>query len=225
MFLKFGLNNDKSLHTLPLLSVPFLSLHLYPSLYKPSVSSPLSVWLPKLKEWQCVPQLLHTHTLNHTQTDKVPKVNIWLLVGFGRPCAPVRCAHPSFWTHCHPKGGAARPSPPSQLFLIRSPPKIKSIETPAACVKGFPENICFPTGLNLGLPRQGFFSFHWTTEAIKYEGPCPRPAHRRFPDPSGNILGSKLCTGVAFYSYLLIFLFLFFFSYIWFCLLYEGHAY
>jgi hypothetical protein len=21
------------------------------------------------------------------------------LVGFGRACAPVRCAHPSFWTH------------------------------------------------------------------------------------------------------------------------------
>ncbi len=33
-------------------------------------------------------------------------------------------------------------------------------------MKGFPENKCFPTGLNLGLPRQGFFSFHWTTEAI-----------------------------------------------------------
>jgi hypothetical protein len=24
-----------------------------------------------------------------------------LLVGFGRACAPVRCAHPSFWAHCH----------------------------------------------------------------------------------------------------------------------------
>jgi hypothetical protein len=50
MFLKFGLNNEKSIHTLPLWSVPFLSLHLYPSLSKPSVLSPLSVWLPKLKE-------------------------------------------------------------------------------------------------------------------------------------------------------------------------------
>jgi hypothetical protein len=28
MFLKFGLNNEKSLHTLPLRYVPFLSLHL-----------------------------------------------------------------------------------------------------------------------------------------------------------------------------------------------------
>jgi hypothetical protein len=24
-----------------------------------------------------------------------------LLVGFGRACAHVRCAHPSFWAHCH----------------------------------------------------------------------------------------------------------------------------
>ncbi len=24
---------------------------------------------------------------------------IFKLVGFGRACAPVRCAHPSFWTH------------------------------------------------------------------------------------------------------------------------------
>ncbi len=26
-------------------------------------------------------------------------VIILILVGFGRACAPVRCAHPSFWTH------------------------------------------------------------------------------------------------------------------------------
>ena len=50
MFFKLGLKNIKSIHTLPLLSVPFLSLHLYPSLSKPSVSSPWSVWLPKHKE-------------------------------------------------------------------------------------------------------------------------------------------------------------------------------
>jgi hypothetical protein len=37
-----------------------------------------------------------------------------LLVGFGLACAPVRCAHPSFWAHCHAKRGAARPRP-SQL--------------------------------------------------------------------------------------------------------------
>ncbi len=41
---------------------------------------------------------------------------ILLLVGFGRACAPVRCAHPCaartrlFWAHCHAKRGAARPA-------------------------------------------------------------------------------------------------------------------
>ncbi len=42
-------------------------------------------------------------------------------------------------------------------------------------MRGFPEIKCFPSGLNLGLPRQGLFSFHWTTEALKYEVPCPPP--------------------------------------------------
>jgi hypothetical protein len=32
-----------------------------------------------------------------------------LLVGFGRACAPERCAHLSFWAHCHAQWGAARP--------------------------------------------------------------------------------------------------------------------
>ncbi len=32
---------------------------------------------------------------------------------------------------------------------------------------------------NLGSPRQGLFSFHWTTEVVKYEVPCPPP-----PPPS-----------------------------------------
>jgi hypothetical protein len=50
MFIKLGLNNKKSIHTLPLLSVPFLSLNLYPSFLKPSLSSPWSVWLLKQKE-------------------------------------------------------------------------------------------------------------------------------------------------------------------------------
>jgi hypothetical protein len=35
------------------------------------------------------------------------------LVGFGRACAPVRCAHPSFWAHKHAK--RALRAPPSQL--------------------------------------------------------------------------------------------------------------
>jgi hypothetical protein len=42
--------------------------------------------------------------------------NIRRLVGFGRACAPVRCAHPSFWAYYHPKRGAARPSPAHGSF-------------------------------------------------------------------------------------------------------------
>ncbi len=30
-------------------------------------------------------------------------------MGFGRACALVRCAHPSFWVHRHAKRGAVRP--------------------------------------------------------------------------------------------------------------------
>jgi hypothetical protein len=51
------------------------------------------------------------------------------LVGFGRACAPVRCAHPSFWAHCLAKQGAARPPPiAASLVFLRF--------TRAACVKG-----------------------------------------------------------------------------------------
>jgi hypothetical protein len=50
------------------------------------------------------------------------------LVGFGRACAPVSCAHPSFWAHWHAKRGAARPPPlpiTASLLLIHLP-KIKN---------------------------------------------------------------------------------------------------
>jgi hypothetical protein len=48
-----------------------------------------------------------------------------LLVGFDRACAPVRCAHPSFWAHHHVKRGAARPPPiAASLLLIYPPPKL-----------------------------------------------------------------------------------------------------
>jgi hypothetical protein len=42
----------------------------------------------------------------------------------------------------------------------------------------------------------GLFSFHGTTEAMKYKVPFPCPTHRSFADPFGNILGSK-CTGAT----------------------------
>jgi hypothetical protein len=50
MFIRFGLYNEKSIHTLPLQSLHLLSLHLFPSLSKPSLSSPWSVRLQKHKE-------------------------------------------------------------------------------------------------------------------------------------------------------------------------------
>ncbi len=40
-----------------------------------------------------------------------------------------------------------------------------------------------------------FFSFHRTAEAMR--SPAPRPAHRSFADPSGNILASKVYTGAT----------------------------
>jgi hypothetical protein len=36
-----------------------------------------------------------------------------ILVGFGRACAPVRCAHPSFWAHAVPNGVLRAPPPPT----------------------------------------------------------------------------------------------------------------
>jgi hypothetical protein len=72
---------------------------------------------------------------------------------------------------------APRPRPPQ----LRCFSKIYKIyRTWAAHVKGF----FFPPD-------------HRLTEAMKYEVPCPSPAHRSFADSSGNILGSKLCTGAT----------------------------
>ncbi len=82
-----------------------------------------------------------------------------ILVGFGPACAPVRCAHPSFWAHCHPQTGrCAPPSPPvaASLLLI------------------------------------------WHLKIHKIS--APRPAHRSFADPSGNILGSKVYTGATIHT-------------------------
>jgi hypothetical protein len=77
-------------------------------------------------------------------------------VGFGRACAPVRCAHPSLWVHCHAKTGRCAPPPANRSF---------------AASYSNPKNIYNLS--KLGRPRQGLFSFHWTTEAVKYEAPCP----------------------------------------------------
>jgi hypothetical protein len=90
---------------------------------------------------------------------------------------------------------------------IRSPKIDKNYRTRAAPVVGFPEIKCFPSGSSLGRPRHGLF-FHWTTEDMKYD--VPRPAKRSFADPSGNIFGSKLCTGATIQYALNLFRFILF---------------
>jgi hypothetical protein len=99
---------------------------------------------------------------------------------------------------------------------LRAPPS-----PPIAASYSTPKNIY--NLLNLGRPRQGLFSFHWTPEAMKYDVLCPLPAHRSFADPSGNIFGVKLCTdatirhnfvvfsfSIVFGSFLFVILFFFF---------------
>ena len=105
---------------------------------------------------------------------------------------------------------------PHQTGRCASPPAHRSFAASYSALK------------NLGRPRQGLFSFHWTTEAMR--SPAPRPA------PSGNILGSKVYTSAtirtnffgfsflqlldlflslfSFFSYLLFNFFLFFSSYL-----------
>jgi hypothetical protein len=60
---------------------------------------------------QCVIFLYRKSTSNLAEN---PATNIVQLVGFGLACAPVRCAHPSFWAHCHAK----RAPRPSQLHCF-----------------------------------------------------------------------------------------------------------
>ncbi len=77
--------------------------------------------------------------------------SVWeykLLVGFGLACAPVRCAHPSFWGIKHAKRALCAPAHRS----FAAPPKIYKN-------KLFPETNCFPSGPNSG--RHGRISFHW----------------------------------------------------------------
>jgi hypothetical protein len=45
------------------------------------------------------------------------------LVGFGRACAPVRCAHPSFGTHCHAKQALRAPPAHRSFAASYLPPK------------------------------------------------------------------------------------------------------
>jgi len=70
-----------------------------------------------------------------------------LLVGFGRACAPGRCAHPSFWAQSYAQRGAA--GPPAHRSYA-APSKIKN--------RLFPETKCFPSGPNLAARGVYFFT-------------------------------------------------------------------
>jgi hypothetical protein len=102
--------------------------------------------------------------------------NKWVLAARARPCA----ARTRLFELIATKNRALRATPPlhpSQLrcFSFDTQKYIKSIE--------------------LGPPTSKAFFYpldHMqTAEAVKYEVPCPRPAHRSFVDPSGNILGQN----------------------------------
>jgi hypothetical protein len=97
-------------------------------------------------------------------------------VGFGRACAPVRCAHPSFSARCHANQAAVHPAPAHRSFAA-SQKYIKSIE--------------------LGPPTSKAFFFPQDHRGYVIWGPLPQPRPSHFADSSGNILGSKLCTGAT----------------------------
>ncbi len=53
-------------------------------------------------------------------------------MGFGRACAPVRCAHPSFWSHDNAQQGAARSPPIAASLLLFLPQSFPSGPNSAA---------------------------------------------------------------------------------------------
>ncbi len=118
---------------------------------------------------------------------QLPPYEYHELVGCGLACAPVRSANPSFRVHCTSNGALRAPAHRSFAASYSTPKNIYNLS-------------------NLGRPCQGLFSFHWTTEAMKYEVPCPRPTHHSFADPSGNIFGVKLCTDATIRPYFFRFL-------------------
>ncbi len=175
----------------------------------------------------------------------------WLLVDFGRACAPVRCAHPSFWAHCHPNGGLRPPPSIAASLLLIQPPKIYKIHKVLTyeeyrAVSGVFQNIHPPpppTPLSTQrvcpppTPKAGGYTLAWqwgrgvniledarhwigllqyNLSTIKSFELGP-PTSRAFFFPLNH--SSYSC-----YSSRTI-LFLFFFSYIWICLLYYRHAY
>jgi hypothetical protein len=114
-------------------------------------------------------------------------ISLLTVVGFWPRMRDRALRAPVFLSSLQRKTGRCAPTPsgPSQLrcFLFDPQKYKKSIE--------------------LGPPTSKAFFFPvdhiQTAEGMKNEVPCPRPAHRSFADPSGNILGSKLCTGATIF--------------------------
>jgi hypothetical protein len=88
-------------------------------------------------------------------------INIHVLVGFGLECAPVRCAHPSFWGSLPRQTGRCAPPRPSQLRCLLFDPQ-KYLQS-----------------IKLGPPtsRAFFFPLHGLQRLCNMRSPAPLPAH------------------------------------------------
>ena len=81
-------------------------------------------------------------------------------MGFGRACAPVRCAPPSFWVHRHAKRGAMRPPPiAASLLLIRSLKIDKKLSNSGRPRNGLSRNKMLSFRLKFGPPASWDFFF------------------------------------------------------------------
>ncbi len=83
-------------------------------------------------------------------------------MGFGRACAPVRCAHPSFWAHWHAKQ-ALRAPPPSfaapqkKIKLQYFQKQNASLQAQTRAARG----VYFSTGLSCSL--LSYIAPYWVT--------------------------------------------------------------
>ncbi len=93
-------------------------------------------------------------------------------MGFGRTCAPVRCAHPTFGVHCY----ATPPPIAASLLLIRSPKiDIKKLSNSGRPSDGLSRNKMLSFRLELGPPaswasflplyHRGYFGVNLCTDA------------------------------------------------------------
>ncbi len=106
---------------------------------------------------------------------------------------------PVFWNSLPCQTGAARPTRPSQLhcFLFDPKNKKKSIELGPPTWRAFQKINAFLQAQTWASHVKGFFLSTGPHRLWNRRPPAPCPAHRSFADPSGNVLGSKLCTGAT----------------------------